>query len=254
MSENLDLAAVIQKLRSARQVVALTGSGISAESGIPTFRGEEGLWRTYRAQDLATPEAFARSPELVWEWYDWRRGLMASKNPHAGHRVLAAWENRFSRFTLITQNIDGMHRRAGSKNVLELHGNIWKMRCTQEGTVTENMDTPLCPIPPLCPDCGALMRPHVVWFGEALDREVIHHASLLSAQCDLMLVVGTSAVVQPAASLPLSALDAGVPVVEINPEATPLTPYADFSLRGKAGDILPQIDSALFPAPRENGS
>jgi NAD-dependent deacetylase len=253
MSEDLDLAGLIPKLQSARQVVALTGSGISAESGIPTFRGEDGLWKTYRAQDLATPEAFARSPELVWEWYDWRRGLMAAKDPNAGHRILAEWEDRFAHFTLITQNIDGLHRRAGSKNVLELHGNIWRMRCTQEGTVTENTDTSLSSIPPLCPDCGALLRPHVVWFGEALDREVIHRASLLSARCDLMLVVGTSAVVQPAASLPLNALDAGATVVEINPESTPLTPYADFSLRGKAGDILPGIDSALFPILQENG-
>ncbi len=253
MDEDLGLAELIPRLQSARKVVALTGSGISAESGIPTFRGADGLWKTYRAQDLATPEAFARSPELVWEWYDWRRGLMAAKDPNAGHRVLSDWEARFPYFTLITQNIDGLHRRAGSNNVLELHGNIWKMRCTREGTVTENTDTPLPSIPPVCPECGALLRPHVVWFGEALDRVVIHRASLLSAQCDLMLVVGTSAVVHPAASLPISALDAGAAVVEINPEPTPLTPYADFSLRGTAGDILPRIDRVLFPGSQEQG-
>lgn len=248
MSEDQDMGALIGRLQRAENVVALTGSGISAESGIPTFRGKEGLWKTYRAQDLATPQAFARDPELVWEWYDWRRGLMSPKLPNAGHQVLAAWEEAIPQFALITQNIDGLHRRAGSRNVLELHGNIWRLRCTQEGTVVENHESPLSPLPPLCADCGALLRPHVVWFGESLDPDIIGQAFSLSARCDLMFVVGTSAVVHPAASLPLAALEAGAAVVEINPEPTPLTQHAAFSFRGKAGDILPRIDRAL----REN--
>lgn len=245
MNEDRDTGALIGRLQRAENIVALTGSGISAESGIPTFRGEEGLWKTYRAQDLATPQAFARDPGLVWEWYDWRRGLMFPKQPNAGHQVLAAWEEVFPQFALITQNIDGLHRKAGSRNVLELHGNIWQLRCTREGTLVENHESPLSPLPPLCPDCGEMLRPHVVWFGEALDPDVIGQAFSHSARCDLMFVVGTSAVVHPAASLPLAALEAGATVVEINPEPTPLTQHASFSFRGKAGDILPHIDRAL---------
>ena len=248
MNEDRNMGALIGRLQRAENIVALTGSGISAESEIPTFRGKEGLWKTYRAQDLATPQAFARDPGLVWEWYDWRRGLMSTKQPNAGHQVLAAWEDVFPQFALITQNIDGLHGKAGSRNILELHGNIWLLRCTQEGTLVENHVSPLSPLPPLCSDCGAMLRPHVVWFGEALDPDVIGQAFSLSARCDLMFVVGTSAVVHPAASLPLAALEAGATVVEVNPEPTPLTQQASFSFRGKAGDILPRIDRAL----REN--
>jgi NAD-dependent deacetylase len=249
MSEDQDdIRALLGRLQRVEHVVALTGSGISAESGIPTFRGEEGLWKTYRAQDLATPQAFARDPGLVWEWYDWRRGLMSTKHPNEGHQVLAAWEEVFPQFALITQNIDGLHRTAGSGNVLELHGNIWKLRCTREGTVIDNHEAPLASLPPLCPDCGAMLRPHVVWFGESLDPDVIGQAFSLSARCDLMFVVGTSSVVHPAASLPLAALEAGADVVEINPEPTPLTPHAAFSFRGRAGDVLPRIDQALREA------
>jgi NAD-dependent deacetylase len=170
---------------------------------------------------------------------------MSPKQPNAGHQVLAAWEAALPHFSLITQNIDGLHRRASSRNVLELHGNIWKLRCTREGTVIESYESPLSPLPPLCPDCGAMLRPHVVWFGESLDQEVIQQAFSLSTGCDLMFVVGTSAVVHPAASLPLAALEAGAAVVEINPEPTPLTMHVEFSFRGKAGDILPRIDQAF---------
>ena len=253
MSEDQDLGPLISRLQRAENVVALTGSGISAESGIPTFRGAEGLWKTYRAQDLATPQAFARDPNLVWEWYDWRRGLMSTKLPNAGHQVLASWETTIPNFTLITQNIDGLHSRAGSRNILELHGNIWKLRCTQEGTLVENTEFPLSPLPPLCPDCGAMLRPHVVWFGESLNPNVIQQAFSISARCDLMFVVGTSAIVHPAASLPLAALEAGAAVVEINPEPTPLTDHLEFSFRGMAGDILPRIDRALQEGTRAGG-
>lgn len=245
MSETREISHLIPLLRQAEKIVILTGSGISAECGIPTFRGEDGLWKTYRAEDLATPTAFRHNPELVWEWYDWRRGLMGPKEPNPGHLVLARWEKAFPEFTLITQNIDGLHQKAGSENILELHGNIWKMRCVQEGTVTENRDTPLEEIPPLCPDCGNLLRPHVVWFGESLDMGILHRSTLLSSNCDAMFVVGTSAVVQPAASLPLAAKKAGASIIEINPESTPLTPYVDYSFRGKAGEVLPAIDEGF---------
>ena len=170
-------------LRNKPRLAVLTGAGISAESGIPTFRGQEGLWRQFRAEDLATPEAFGRDPRLVWEWYDWRRGIIAAREPHAGHFVLARWEAFFPGFVLITQNVDGLHRRAGSTAILELHGNIWEVRCTAEGTVAPNHESPLREIPPRCPSCSALLRPNVVWFGEALPAEILERAFAASASC-----------------------------------------------------------------------
>jgi NAD-dependent deacetylase len=233
-------------LRTGPKIAVLTGAGISAESGIPTFRGQDGLWRQFRAEELATPQAFFRDPALVWEWYDWRRGIIGAKEPHAGHRVLAGWEKRFPYFVLITQNVDGFHRRAGSQNVLELHGNIWEMRCTREGTVAEDFESPLRKIPPLCAVCGAILRPNVVWFGEALPPETLEEAYAASSSCELMFVVGTSAYVQPAASLPLLAAERGAKIVEINPEPTPLSASADFAFPAKAGELLPLIDERLF--------
>jgi NAD-dependent deacetylase len=232
-------------LRGARRIAVLTGAGISAESGVPTFRGADGLWRSFRAEDLATPEAFARDPKLVWEWYDWRRGLIAKVRPNPAHSVLAAWEARFPGLVLITQNVDGLHPLAGSKSVLELHGDIWKTRCPAEGTIRANRDVPLPEIPPRCPACGGIVRPHIVWFGEALDASVVGAAYAASRASDVMVVVGTSAIVYPAAALPLAAAEAGAAVIEINPEPTPLTERAGISLRGKAGEILPMIDAAL---------
>lgn len=240
-----EISQLIDILCQTKQIVVLTGAGISAESGIPTFRGEEGLWKQYRAEDLATPIAFIKDPKLVWEWYDWRRGIIASKKPNAGHKILGRWEKIFPNFILITQNIDGLHQKAGSKNILELHGNIWKVRCTEERTITENHDIPLEEIPPHCPDCGALLRPHVVWFGESLFSSVLYKAFQVSSSCEIIFSIGTSAVVQPAASLPLAAAEANAKIVEINPDPTPLTSYADFSFRGKAGEILPLINKEL---------
>jgi NAD-dependent deacetylase len=245
MSEKPETGELVEVLTQAKHIAVSTGAGISAESGIPTFRGKEGLWKKYRAEELATPTAFAQNPELVWEFYEWRRGIIATKKPNPGHEVLARWESVFPVFSLITQNIDGLHQKAGSTEMLELHGNIWKLRCTEEGTISENLQSPLAEVPPLCPDCGALLRPHVVWFGESLSPTVLQKAFQLSSECDVMFVIGTSALIQPAASLPLAAAEAGAKIVEINPDPTPLTPYADFSFRGKSGEILPLIDEEL---------
>jgi len=228
-------------LSQADNIIAFTGSGISSESGIPTFRGKDGLWKQFRAQDLATPSAFSSDPKLVWEWYDWRRNIIADKQPNPGHKTIAEWKNLFSSLYVITQNIDGLHQKAGSENIIELHGNIWKLRCTKEGTVTEDHSCPLKEIPPKCTKCGALLRPHVVWFGESLDMELLSEAVKLCSEADLMLVIGTSSLVYPVASIPMTAVESGVKVIEINPDSTPLTPRADTSIRGKAGDILPEI-------------
>ncbi len=240
-----EIKEVARLLGKRPRVGVLTGAGISAESGVPTFRGKDGLWKQFRAEDLATPEAFERDPALVWEWYDWRRGIIAGREPNAGHLILARWEDELPGFVLITQNVDGLHRRAGSKNVLELHGNIWQVRCLEEGTVSENFESPFPEIPPRCPACGGLLRPNVIWFGEALPRLILEQAQAACIAAELMFVIGTSAYVQPAASLPLVAAEAGAKIVEINPDYTPLSTYADHSFRGKAGEVLVEIDAAI---------
>ena len=239
------LKEVAKLLQSRPSLTILAGAGISAESGVPTFRGADGLWRQFRAEELATPEAFARNPQLVWEWYDWRRQKIQAVRPNAAHYTLAKWEREFPSFTLITQNVDGLHAWAGSTRLLELHGNIWKVRCLKEGTIMDNREVPLPQIPPLCPECGSLLRPHVVWFGEALPADVLEAAFEASRHSEVMLFIGTSAVVQPAASLPLIASEQGATLVEINLDPTPLTPYADFSLWGKAGEIMPRLDELI---------
>ena len=224
-----------------QRVVALTGAGISAESGVPTFRGEAGLWRQYRPEELATPQAFAHDPKVVWEWYDWRRGLIGACQPNPAHQALADMESRLPDFTLITQNVDGLHRLAGNQHVLELHGDIWRLRCTHQGTNLVDRAAPLPEIPPRYAECGALMRPDVVWFGEALPGDVLEDAFAASAVCDVVLVIGTSAVVQPAATLPLIAIENGAALVEINPQPTPLSDYADLTLRQPAAQALPEL-------------
>jgi NAD-dependent deacetylase len=243
VEKKLDEVAAL--LRHKPRIAVLTGSGISAESGIPTFRGKDGLWKQYRAESLATSDAFERDPRLVWEWYDWRRGLIAKASPNAGHRVLAGWESLFPSFILITQNIDGLHQQAGSTKVLELHGNIWEVRCTAEQTISAIHEHPLPEIPPRCRTCGALLRPNVVWFGEALSVETIEKAFAAAASAELMFVIGTSAFVQPAASLPLAAADRGASIVEINPDPTPLTAHADYAFAAPAGEVLQAIAAKM---------
>jgi len=227
-------------LAAARSVTVLTGAGISADSGVPTFRGADGLWRNYRAEDLATPEAFARDPRLVWEWYDWRRGVIATKRPNRAHETIAAMERRFPAFWLITQNVDGLHRDAGSTKLSEIHGNIWKVRCTACDLVEEDRRVPI-PIPPSCSACGAIARPHIVWFGETLDATDLAASREALESCDVFLVVGTSGVVFPAASFAAIAKSAGAYVVEVNLDAKPPSGDVDASLRGRASDIVPLL-------------
>jgi NAD-dependent deacetylase len=228
-------------LSEARRVSVLTGAGVSAESGVPTFRGSEGLWKSYRAEELATPEAFDRDPAVVWEWYRWRRGIVGEAKPNAAHETLARWQERFE-LHLITQNVDGLHTAAGSRDVIELHGCIWRERCLGCGAEGERRETELPEIPPRCEGCGGMLRPAVVWFGEALPQEALQDAMRWAHDCELFLTIGTSAVVQPAASLPLLAAQAGACVIEVNPEETMATPHFHLSLRGKAAEILPRID------------
>ncbi len=226
-------------LQEARAVTVLTGAGVSAESGVPTFRGPGGLWKQFRPEDLATPQAFARAPELVWEWYDWRRSVIAKIKPNPAHVALAEIEVRMPQFTLITQNVDGLHQQAGSKSVLEVHGSIWRLRCTACRREWGDRSIPL-ELPPQC-ECGNLARPGVVWFGENLPVKVWAAAEEATRSCDVFLVVGTSAVVYPAAGLIPLARSAGAKTIEINLEATPMSGSVDCALIGAAGEILPQI-------------
>jgi NAD-dependent deacetylase len=227
-------------LKSAKSIAVLTGAGISAESGIPTFRGAAGLWKRFRPEELATPEAFARDPQTVWEWYHWRRKLIAGAKPNAGHLALARLEQLTPKFTLATQNVDGLHQAAGSKTILELHGSIWKLRCTQCGRewfdrdATEGRQLVYC-------QCGALARPGVVWFGEGLPPDVWRSAEQAIRSCDLLLVIGTSAVVYPAAGLAPLARSFGAKIIEVNLEASPISSSVDARLIGQAGDILPEL-------------
>jgi len=238
-----DLAQPRAWLAEASRVAVLTGAGISAESGVPTFRGPEGLWRDYKPEDLATPEAFARDPRLVWEWYDWRRSLIATAAPNAAHKALVQLEIRKPAFTLITQNVDGLHDLAGSGKILKLHGDIWRMRCTECGANFPNRRVPLPRIPPHCA-CGGLARPGVVWFGEPLPDGMMQEAEHAAAFAQVFLVVGTSAVVYPAAGLIPYAKQSGARVVEINPEPTTATAIVDCSLHGPAAEILPALLAA----------
>ncbi len=218
----------------------LSRAGISAESGIPTFRGAGGLWRNFRAEDLATPQAFARDPKLVWEWYDWRRSLIAAAQPNAGHHAIAELEKRTPDFTLITQNVDGLHDRAGSSRLLKVHGDIWTLRCTRCGRERRDTRPSLPDLPPRC-ECGAIERPGVVWFGENLPPGIWSQAERAAASADVFMVVGTSAIVYPAAGLVHLAKASGAKVVEVNPAETPASGIVDFSWRAPAAEALPLL-------------
>ncbi|TAL08796.1 MAG: NAD-dependent deacylase [Nitrospirae bacterium] len=240
MERSAGIPAVKARLAGARAVTVLTGAGISADSGVPTFRGAEGLWRNHRAEDLATPEAFARDPRLVWEWYNWRRELIATKIPNAAHHALVELERRVERFWLITQNVDGLHPDAGSRKLSEIHGNIWKVRCTQCGQVHANREVPL-PLLPRCPACDELLRPHIVWFGESLDPDDLDRSVAAVGSCEVLLIIGTSGIVYPAASFASLARQAGAFVVEINLDPTPNSPVVDVALGGRAAEVVPGL-------------
>ena len=247
-----DLDRVARALAPDARVTVLTGAGVSAASGVPTFRGSDGLWKSLRAEELATPAAFARDPRLVWEWYDWRRRLIAGCEPNPAHHVLADWSLRFPRFTLITQNVDGLHERAGTARVLRLHGSIWEVGCWRGCAAAPHRwrdeTTPFPVLPPPCPHCGGPTRPGVVWFGEALDPGTVD-ASLDATACDVFFTIGTSAVVYPAAGLIDHARRHGAMTVEVNPDITPASSGVTVALGGAAETAVPQIDSRLGPHP-----
>lgn len=235
--------AVREWLRDASSIAVLTGAGVSAESGVPTFRGgpgAPGLWNQYRPEDLATPGAFARDPKLVWDWYDWRRSLIAEAKPNPGHYALVEAEARARKFTLITQNVDGLHELAGSRNVLRLHGSIWILRCVECRREREDRRTPLPVIPPRC-ECGGMLRPGVVWFGEPLPSKIWQAAETAARDSDLFMLIGTSALVYPAAGLATIAKSSGARVVEINIAETGLSDSIDEFLQGRSGELLPQL-------------
>jgi NAD-dependent deacetylase len=231
-----EAAAAIRALRP-RNVVVFTGAGVSAESGIPTFRGEGGLWRNFRAEELATPEAFARDPAMVWEWYEWRRGLVRAAEPNAAHRAVAA----LSDAVVVTQNVDALHARAGSADVVELHGNLFRVRCVREQRVRAAPE-PFAEIPPRC-ECGALLRPDVVWFGEMLPEDALARASAVMHGADLVLIIGTSGIVYPAAGL--VALCRGT-TIEINPQTSALGSRCTYAIADTAAAATPPLVEAIL--------
>lgn len=233
-------------LRTVSSVVVMTGAGISAESGIPTFReAQTGLWAQYRPEDLATPQAFARNPELVWQWYKWRRGLVTQANPNEGHLALSSFASKYPNFTLITQNVDGLHQKAGSKNVLELHGNLHRYKCFENHHVAQPFDWKAAELPPSCDACNSILRPDVVWFGEGLPPRVLDQAIRAVENCEVFFSIGTSSVVYPAADLAFQAVRKGAVTVEVNPSSTPASEVFNYCLRGGAGTVLPQLLKAI---------
>lgn len=236
---------LIQTIREADRVAVLTGAGISAESGVPTFReAQTGLWAKYDPQELATPQAFRRNPKLVWEWYAWRRALIHKAEPNPGHLALVEMARILPAFTLITQNVDGLHQRAGSQHVIPLHGNLMETKCFANEHLVDSWPES-DDVPPRCPICNSLLRPNVVWFGENLPAQALQTAVQATQSCDLFLSIGTSALVHPAASLPLMAVENGAVTVEINPQETPLTRWMDFVLPSTAGELLPKLVTQL---------
>lgn len=238
------IASGANLIRQAETIVVLTGAGVSKESGIPTFREAQiGLWANYEPEKLATVEGFVNDPKLVWTWYDWRRKMVSTVKPNAGHFALVELESLVPLFTLITQNVDGLHRLAGSQNIIELHGNIARHKCLKHGHSASDVPTDLSE-PPKC-HCGSLIRPDVVWFGESLDSKNLSDSFAAAEAADVFLIIGTSGLVQPAASFPFAAKRCAAKLIEINPEQTPLTDAADVFLCGASGVILPQLLEAL---------
>jgi len=247
----MDIDQIIEKLRDARRVTILTGAGVSAASGVPTFRGAGGLWRQYRAEDLATPGAFARDPSLVWEWYGWRRELIASCRPNAAHEVIARWSRGFERCRVLTQNVDDLHVRADTAGLVRLHGSIWELACWRGcGATWRDESVPLASSPPRCPRCGNLARPAVVWFGETLNPADLD-AAFDACTCDMFLTVGTSAIVHPAAGLVHEARRRGAFTAEINLDSTPASAHVDVALQGPAEQILAEIAARYESSPRD---
>lgn len=246
MTHSADIPeALLATLRDARHVCILTGAGVSAESGVPTFRdAQEGLWAEYDPQDLATTEAFLADPALVWRWYRWRRQIVLDVEPNPGHFAIAQLQQLVPQLTLVTQNVDNLHRRAGSNDVIEFHGNLFEDRCLADGSLQvahESDDTPTCP------DCGGHLRPGVVWFGEAIPELALNHSCDAAAGCDLFLSVGTSSLVYPAAGLADLAKQNGAVVVEINPNPTMHADNFDFAIAGNSGTVLPELVNSLAP-------
>lgn len=241
------MGAVREWVRNCRSLCVLTGAGVSAESGVPTFRGPEGLWKQRDPMSLATPEAFAEDPKEVWEWYQWRRRKIRHCSPNAGHAALSAVEASKPDFLLVTQNVDGLHRAAGSRRLVEIHGNIWVVRCVGCG-VERYEQGDFKNLPPRCDGCGGLLRPGVVWFGEMLPREASGAATDMLARCEVLIVAGTSAMVAPASGYAALAKRHGARVVEVNPDETPVSAICDATFRGKSGEVLP----ALFGHPRSS--
>ncbi len=241
------LAALAEVLRAARRVAILTGAGISAESGLPTFReAQTGLWAQYSPEELATPQAFQRNPQLVWDWYAWRRRLVLAAAPNPGHLALVAMERYVPQLSLITQNVDGLHTRAGSRAPIELHGNIIRVRCAREGTRYSVWDEGE-QRPPLCPACGAYLRPDVVWFGEQLPTAALEQAWQAANLCELFLSIGTSGLVEPAASLPRVAQAAGATLALINLDVATRQEGRTFYLNARAGEVLPRLVALAWP-------
>jgi len=239
------VGAAAAVLREARRVVAFTGAGVSAESGVPTFRGAGGLWEGRPVEEIASPQGFFADPTKVWRFYEERRANLLRVNPNPAHRTLASWQRRFPSFMLITQNVDGLHQAAGSEAVKELHGSIWTIRCSNCERERVDRTVPLPELPPHCVECCGLERPGVVWFGEQLPGDVMEAAIEAVRACDVLLVVGTSAVVYPAAGLVEIAARSGATVIEANPEASALAHLASVALRGPAGELLPQVATLL---------
>ncbi len=234
-------------LRRARAIAAFTGAGVSAESGVPTFRdAQTGLWAQFRAEDLATPQAFRRDPVTVWNWYAWRRTLIAAVEPNPAHHAIAAMAAQLPALTVITQNVDGLHQRAGSREVIELHGNIWRTQCFDCSAPADALPEDGAVLP-RCAHCGGMLRPGVVWFGEALPMQAWRRAAAAVASCDVFFCIGTSSLVEPAASLPHQARAAGARLIQVNPEPTAHDAVAHHILRGKAGEILPSLLRAAWP-------